>query len=91
MFLNDRSTRTLLGALAATLAALIGVNLIINPGGLIASTPWTLAALVLFALAMFALNWREDYRDAHPRLDTDDEAAVNFEGMDRQPCDIGQR
>ena len=89
MFLNDRSTRTLLGALAATLAALIGVNLIINPGGLIASTPWTLAALVLFALAMFALNWREDYRDAHPRLDTDDEAAALSSLADTPPLPVG--
>ena len=89
MFLNDRSTRTLLGALAATLAVLIGVNLAINPDGLVDSTPWTLAALVLFALAMFALNWRADYREAHPHLDADDEAAALSSLADAPPLPIG--
>ena len=89
MFLNDRSTRTLLGALAATLAALIGVNLAINPVGLTDNTPWMLAALVLFALVMFALNWREDYREAYPRLDKDDEAAALSSLADTPPLPIG--
>lgn len=89
MFLNDRSTRTLLGAIAATLAALIGVNLIINPGGLVDSTPWVVAALILFALAMFALNWREDYRESHPRLDADDEAAALSSLADTPPLPVG--
>jgi predicted flap endonuclease-1-like 5' DNA nuclease len=89
MFLNDRSTRTLLGAITATLAVLIGVNLIINPDGLVNSTPWTLAALILFALVMFALNWREDYREAHPRLDADDEAAAMSSLADAPPLPVG--
>lgn len=89
MFLNDRSTRTLLGVLTATLAALIGVNLAINPGGLVDSTPWILAGLVLFALAMFALNWREDYREAHPYLDADEEAAALSSLANTPPLPVG--
>lgn len=76
MFLKDRSTRTLLGIFAATFAVLIGINIIIKPESAAGNSVWLLAVLVIFALAVFLLNWREDYNEAHPRQDREAERAA---------------
>lgn len=76
MFLKDRSTRTVLAALLASAAGILGVNLIIRPEGLADSMGPTFALLLGVAIVLWAWNWRESYLEAHPHVeDADDDGA----------------
>ncbi|MBK8138582.1 MAG: hypothetical protein IPK52_22690 [Chloroflexi bacterium] len=77
MFLKDRSTRTVLAALSATAAAILGVNLLVRPEGLADSMGPTFALLLGIALVLWAWNWRESYLEVHPKAEDEDHDAAD--------------